>query len=111
MVNIRLSEIKPWLRNSIVYRTYIEDKKDLSKTVPIEKRYYYDTPLFSKWQEVSKTLRVCNFWDVDYIPVGVVKFIFNCDNQEEIDKIISNNEYYTDKISNILKLEKLTFLN
>ena len=115
IIYVRLSDVKPWLRNSTVYRGYIEDEEEIEeenpKAVPIEERYYCENPIYNTWQETSKTLQVCNFWDVDFIPVEVIMFIFNCTKREDIENIIDNNRYYKSKIVNIRTLKIFSMSN
>ena len=111
MEEVTLSEVKPWLQKSKLYKQFIseeENDEEEEKIVFIPREYYCELPLHDTWQETSKTLQVCNYWDVDHIPIEVIKFIFECEDSEEIRKIINNNEYYTDLISNIIKLKDIS---
>ena len=75
MEDILLSEVKPWLRNSKFYRNLRdEEDEDTTISIPIDK--FLLQPKYNTWKQINKTLQVCNYWDVDFIPVGVVKFIY-----------------------------------
>ena len=87
MEEVTLSEVKPWLRNSNLYRTLKseEEEEEEDKVVLIPSKYYLKSPKYDTVEETNKTLQVCNYWDVDYFPLGAVKFIYECEDQDEID--------------------------
>ena len=108
MIEVTLSKIQPWLQDSTLYRQYISNDEE-EQTVSIEDRYYCELPKCDTCEETSKTLQVCNYWNVDYFPIEVVKFIKeNLDDDIIINQLLSNNEYYSCKIDTFRKLKELS---
>ena len=91
-IEIMLSELPRYLKNSVLYRHMLEISSNIDEYIPIDPKFYVTS--ITDYESFGNFIETLRFWQVDEYPIGIILNYVN--NNRDIININDLRERFHD---------------